>query len=335
MRAGSIGGIVHEVVVSHFAGAVRGFAFRRRSRRRCRRAGRQPAAHAADAALGAVDHEALLNAKLAGLKAGLGLNPDQEKLWGPFEAAVRDAAQLHMQHMKDRMERMHGMAGPDMGEDEEEGEQASPIDRLEAMADHLSEAGAAMKKVADAAKPLYASLDDTQKRLFVMLSRDMMMLGHGHGGMMERRRDNGMGSWPSRLGSSPSRRGGSRLRSSSFLLPEARPGSRSSLPRCGLQSGGADAACALGRKRASGRKAEGGGERHVLKGGPGDEEEDGEGIERRRHAAQHRDAGAWAPRELGEGGDRRADQRERRGRAADLWAERRRGRGSGRRPGRW
>jgi len=139
----------------------------------------------------AVDHEALLNAKLGGLKAGLGLNPDQEKLWGPFEAAVRDAAQLRMQHMKDRMERMHGMAGPDMGEDEE-GEQISPIDRLEAMADHMSEAAAAMKKVADAAKPLYASLNDTQKRLFVMLSRDMMMLGHRHGGMMER---GGMMEW--------------------------------------------------------------------------------------------------------------------------------------------
>ena len=147
----------------------------------------------------AVDHEALLNAKLAGLKAGLGLNPDQEKLWGPFEAAVRDAAQLRMQHMKERMERMHGMGGPDMGEDEGEGEQASPIDRLEAMADHMSEAAAAMKKVADAAKPLYASLDDTQKRLFVMLSRDMMMLGHGHRGMMERggmmERDHGHPGW--------------------------------------------------------------------------------------------------------------------------------------------
>ena len=132
----------------------------------------------------AADHEALLNAKLAGLKAGLGLNPDQEKLWGPFEAAVRDAAQMRMQHMKERMEMMRGGPGQDMGE-EEEGEPGSPVDRLEAMADHLSQAGAALKKVADTAKPLYASLDDTQKRVFVMLGREMMMLGHGHGGMME------------------------------------------------------------------------------------------------------------------------------------------------------
>jgi LTXXQ motif family protein len=141
------------------------------------------------------DHEALLNAKLAGLKAGLGLNPDQEKLWAPFEAAVREAAEMHMKHMMGRMERMHGMGESDMGPDmgrgmmtpdmgEDEDQRASPVDRLEAMADRLSEAAAALKKVADTAKPLYASLDDTQKRIFVVLGREMMMLGHGHGGMM-------------------------------------------------------------------------------------------------------------------------------------------------------
>jgi N-formylglutamate amidohydrolase len=55
------------------------------------------------------DHEALLDAKLGGLKAGLKLTPDQEKLWGPFEAAVRNAAQMSMQHMQAMMERMHKM----------------------------------------------------------------------------------------------------------------------------------------------------------------------------------------------------------------------------------
>lgn len=126
-------------------------------------------------------HAALLDARLAGLKAGLRLTPDQEKQWGPFEAAVRDAAQMREQHMMSHMESMHGMAGLGMGE--EEGAPGSPIDRLEAMADQLSQAGAALKKVADAGQPLYASLDDTQKHVFAMLGREMMMLGHG-GGMM-------------------------------------------------------------------------------------------------------------------------------------------------------
>ena len=61
----------------------------------------------------AAEHKALLDAKLGGLKAGLKLNPDQEKLWGPFEAAVREAAELRMQHMASRMEMMH-RGGPGM-----------------------------------------------------------------------------------------------------------------------------------------------------------------------------------------------------------------------------
>ena len=146
----------------------------------------------------AADHEALLDAKLAGLKAGLRLNPDQEKLWGPFEAAVRSAAEMRMRHMMGRMEMMRGM-GPE--DEDEEGGPASPVDRLEAMADHLSEAGAAIKKVADTAKPLYASLDDTQKRLFGMLGREMMMVGHG--GMMGGHHQRRWGGPPHESGDGP------------------------------------------------------------------------------------------------------------------------------------
>ena len=61
----------------------------------------------------AADHQVLLDAKLAGLKAGLKLTPDQEKLWEPFEAAVRDAAKTRMEHMREMMDRMRGMMGED------------------------------------------------------------------------------------------------------------------------------------------------------------------------------------------------------------------------------
>jgi hypothetical protein len=40
----------------------------------------------------AADRETVLDAKLAGMKAGLALTADQEKLWGPFQSAVEDAA---------------------------------------------------------------------------------------------------------------------------------------------------------------------------------------------------------------------------------------------------
>lgn len=117
------------------------------------------------------DHAALLTAKLAGLKAGLKLTADQEKLWGPFESSVRDAAQAREDRMKARME-ARDKDGPD------EAEGLSPVDRIDKMADQLSQSGAALKKVADAGKPLYASLDDQQKRIFGYLSRELMMMGH-------------------------------------------------------------------------------------------------------------------------------------------------------------
>ena len=122
------------------------------------------------------DHAALLDAKLAGLKAGLKLTPDQEKLWGPFESSVRDAAQMRADRMKARMDEKQN--GPD------EAERMSPVDRIDHMADRLSETGASLKKIADAAKPLYGSLDDGQKHVFGFLSRELMMMGHPRFGMM-------------------------------------------------------------------------------------------------------------------------------------------------------
>jgi hypothetical protein len=124
----------------------------------------------------AADHQALLDAKLAGLKAGLKLTPDQEKLWEPFDAAVRDAAKMRMEHMRAMMESMRGMMG-------EDAERSSPVDRIEMMAAHMSEAASALTKIADAAKPFYASLDDSQKRIFGWLGRELLMMGHGHRGM--------------------------------------------------------------------------------------------------------------------------------------------------------
>ena len=139
----------------------------------------------------AADQDALLDARLAGLKAGLKLTADQDKLWPPFEMAVRDAAKLHMEHMKAMAERMQKMREMMQGKDKPEdtkdmgaaGEAVSPIDRLEAMGQRMAEGGDAIKKVAEGAKPLYAGLDDSQKRLFVLLGREMFMMGHGDRGM--------------------------------------------------------------------------------------------------------------------------------------------------------
>jgi hypothetical protein len=111
------------------------------------------------------DLRAFGEARLAGLKAGLTLTPDQEKNWPAFEQAARDYGKL-------RVERMSAMrsAGPSN----------DPVERLRQRATALSDTGAALKKLADATDPLYKSLDDNQKRRFAVLSH----LGgdHQHGG---------------------------------------------------------------------------------------------------------------------------------------------------------
>jgi hypothetical protein len=110
----------------------------------------------------AADRGTILDAKLAGMKAGLQLTLDQEKLWGAFESAVKDAAKAR------------GDALQQMMEAHEQGEHMSPIDRLDAMAERLSQGATDIKKIAAAARPLYASLDDSQKHKFGMLGRMLM-----------------------------------------------------------------------------------------------------------------------------------------------------------------
>ena len=110
----------------------------------------------------AADRETMLDAKLAGMKAGLGLTADQERLWGVFESAVKDADKSRIDAMRQMM-RMRWQS-----------ERMSPIDHLEAMADRLSQGAMNIKKIADAAKPLYDILDESQKHKFGMLGLMLM-----------------------------------------------------------------------------------------------------------------------------------------------------------------
>src|SRR6201982_1732329 len=49
------------------------------------------------------DRAALVDARIAAVHAGLKLNADQEKLWPPVEAAVRDFAKLRIDRANARM----------------------------------------------------------------------------------------------------------------------------------------------------------------------------------------------------------------------------------------
>lgn len=109
--------------------------------------------------LSAADLTAFTDARVAALKAGLELTPDQAKNWPPFEQAVRDLAQLRIARIQAREAAGNQPPPP-----------ASPFDRLSQRADNMAKTSAALKKVADAGGPLYASLDDSQKGRFVMLA---------------------------------------------------------------------------------------------------------------------------------------------------------------------
>jgi zinc resistance-associated protein len=102
------------------------------------------------------DLRAFGEARLAGLKAGLMLTPEQEKNWPAFEQAARDFGKL-------RMDRVTAMRNAPRSDD--------PVERLRQRATALSDTGTAMKKLADATDPLYKSLDDSQKRRFAVLNR--------------------------------------------------------------------------------------------------------------------------------------------------------------------
>src|ERR1700731_1474192 len=97
------------------------------------------------------DRAALTDARIAAVHAGLKLTADQEKLWPPVEAAVRDLAKLRIDHANARM---RAEDQPDQQTTDD------PVPRLRERADTMAGMAAAMKKVADAADPLYKSLDD-------------------------------------------------------------------------------------------------------------------------------------------------------------------------------
>jgi hypothetical protein len=120
----------------------------------------------------AEDMRAFGEARLAALKAGLTLTPEQEKSWPAFEQAARDYGKL-------RLDRMSAMRSAPPSSD--------PVERLRQRAAAMTDTAAALQKLADATDPLYKSLDESQKRRFAVLYRltgPDGFRGRGRGGMM-------------------------------------------------------------------------------------------------------------------------------------------------------
>jgi hypothetical protein len=117
----------------------------------------------------AADVSAFADARIAALHAGLKLNADQEKNWPAVESALRDMAKQRA----DRLAARQNAQGP-----------ADPIARLSRRAEAMEQRGTALKKLANAAGPLYGSLDDAQKHRFALLARlggeGQFARGRGH-----------------------------------------------------------------------------------------------------------------------------------------------------------
>jgi hypothetical protein len=128
------------------------------------------------------DRAAFADARIAAVHAGLKLTAEQEKLWPPVEAAVRDFAKLRIDRANARM---------NASRDDSSQKPDDPVTRLRDHADNMATMAAAMKKIADAADPLYKTLDDSQKRRLSVLTR--MDRWSGRGGWRHHEHGMGMG----------------------------------------------------------------------------------------------------------------------------------------------
>ncbi len=119
--------------------------------------------------------KAFTDARIAALKAGLELTPDQEKNWSSLETTLRDLA-------KQRMERFAEWRD----QRKEDGEQHhDALQRLQRISDRLATRAANLKTLSESAKPLYDSLDDAQKSRFGRLLLASFGGGHREGGFGE------------------------------------------------------------------------------------------------------------------------------------------------------
>src|SRR3979411_2011720 len=138
--------------------------------------------------MSAEDRAAFADARIAAVHAGLKLSADQEKLWPPVETAVKEFAKLRIDRANARMNAEK--------DDNSQQKPDDPVARLRERADNMATSAAAMKKIADAADPLYKTLDDGQKRRLAVLTHMEGRFGDGgwrHRGMMDRGGDGDRG----------------------------------------------------------------------------------------------------------------------------------------------
>lgn len=134
----------------------------------------------------AADVGAFANARIAAIHAGLALDAEQEKLWPPVETVLKDIAKRRAERFeKFRAERQAQTQAPPPAQAQPPAQTQTPaqptppdaITRMRRGAEFMGERAVDLKKLADAAQPLYEKLDDAQKGRFAMLLRSGMRPG--------------------------------------------------------------------------------------------------------------------------------------------------------------
>ena len=113
-----------------------------------------PAERAHRPHLTADDVAAFTDARIAAFKTALKLTPAQERNWPAVEQALRDIGKERAAQREAR--RAAGQQHRDV------------IERLRDRADLLTSRATGLRRLADAEKPLYESLDEAQKRRFAL-----------------------------------------------------------------------------------------------------------------------------------------------------------------------
>lgn len=116
------------------------------------------------------DRAAFLDARIAAVHAGLKLNAEQDKLWPPLETAVRDFVKLRLDRANARMQERDSRESRDDRRADARRD-ADPVASLRQRAETMGENSKALTTIADAADPLYKTLDESQKRRLAVLSR--------------------------------------------------------------------------------------------------------------------------------------------------------------------
>lgn len=144
---GAVGGVLGVPSNSSVRGPVSGA--------RQARAARRSKNKTAEAPQTAEQIVASSDANIARIKASLNLTPEQEKNWGAFSAAMHSLGNNGAQRLTLREARARRDPPDDI------------IEQMRNEAQFLNDRAVDQRAVADAAEPLFASLDDKQKALFI------------------------------------------------------------------------------------------------------------------------------------------------------------------------